>query len=162
MIYLPHYRLKPPPLQLYPRIASRRRNIADPPTIVMGVEEHSDALSATREAIWEKRRQKDSSYRPPQLVPPPISQLYLNTARYFDPLHDEHGEANEGWRCDDIESGDETIDDFGCEVPARILDTRDPAMVASQESLRAETEAESESGRTSSQPPRNSMGLAKL
>ena len=76
---------------MHPRIASRRRNIADPPTIVTGVEEHSDALSATREAIWEKRRQKDSSYRPPQLVPPPASQLYLNTASYFDPLREEQG-----------------------------------------------------------------------
>ena len=106
----------------------------------------------------EKRRQKDPTYRPPQLVPPPISQLYLNTARYFDPLHDEHGEEHEGWRCDDIGSGDGTIDDFGYEVPARILDTRDPAMVAYQESLRAEPETESESGRTSLEPPRNGMG----
>ena len=39
-----------------------------------------------------------------------------------------------------------------------ILDTRDPATAAYQESLRAEPEAESESGRTSSQPPRNGMG----
>ena len=81
----------------------------------------------------------------------------MNTAKYFDPLDDEHGEGDEAWMCDDIESGDDTIDDFGYEAPAR-KDTRDPAMVAYQESLRAEPEAESESGRTSSQPPRNGMG----
>ena len=68
----------------------------------MSVEEHSDALSATREAIWEKRRQQDSTYKPPQRVPPPIIQLYLNTWKYFDPLDDEHGEEDEAWRCDDL------------------------------------------------------------
>ena len=71
----------------------------------MTKEEHSSALWATREGIWEKRRQRDLDYRPPQRVPPPISQLHLNTARYFDPLHDEQGEENEGWEYDDIESG---------------------------------------------------------
>ena len=69
----------PPPLQLYPCIA-RRRHIADPPTIVTGVEEQWNATSATREASWENRRQKDSSYKPPQRVPPPDSQLDLKTA----------------------------------------------------------------------------------
>ena len=125
-MYLPHYRLNPPPLQLYPRIASRRRNIEDPPT----ADEHSDALLETREAIWEKRRQENPNYKPPQRVPPPISQLYLNTSNSFDPLLGEHGCDSEGWECDDIESGDETLEDFGYEDP------RDPAMVAYQRSLR--------------------------
>ena len=61
-------------------------------------EEHEEMVWGTRKAVWEQRIQEQRS-------PPPISQLYLNTANRFDPLREEHGYDSEG--CDDIESGDE-------------------------------------------------------
>ena len=67
-------------------------------------EEHDDMLWETRKAVREKRIQE-------QRVPPPISQLYLNTSNSFDPLLEEHGYDSE--ECGDIDSGDETLEDFG-------------------------------------------------